>query len=120
MFCKKGVLRNFAKFEGRHLCQSLFLNKVAGLRSATLLKRETLAQVFSSDFCKIAKNNFFYRTPLVAASVKCSSENVVYLLTRKTCPKRYTGSAEDFRSRINHYRCAQKLFEKKKSETAVI
>ena len=23
MFCKKGVLRNFAKFEGKHLCQSL-------------------------------------------------------------------------------------------------
>ena len=32
MFCKQGVLRNFAKFTGKHLCQSLFLNKVAGLR----------------------------------------------------------------------------------------
>ena len=30
MFCKKGVLRNFAKFIGKHLCQSLFFNKVAG------------------------------------------------------------------------------------------
>ena len=29
MFCKKGVLRNFAKFTGKHLCQSLFFNKVA-------------------------------------------------------------------------------------------
>ena len=25
---KKGVLRNFAKFIGKHLCQSLFFNKV--------------------------------------------------------------------------------------------
>ena len=25
---KKGVLKNFAKFTGKHLCQSLFLNKV--------------------------------------------------------------------------------------------
>ena len=25
---KKGVLRNFAKFTGKHLCQSLFFNKV--------------------------------------------------------------------------------------------
>ena len=32
VFCKKGVLRNFAKFTGKHLCQSVFLNKVAGLR----------------------------------------------------------------------------------------
>ena len=31
VFCKKGVLRNFAKFTGQHLCQSLFFNKVAGL-----------------------------------------------------------------------------------------
>ena len=39
VFCKKGILRNFAKFSGKHLCQSLFLNKVACLRSATLLKK---------------------------------------------------------------------------------
>ena len=32
MFCKKGVLRNFEKFTGKHLCQSPFFNKVAGLR----------------------------------------------------------------------------------------
>ena len=31
VFCKKGVLRNFTKFTGKHLCQSLFFIKVAGL-----------------------------------------------------------------------------------------
>ena len=36
---KKGVLRNFAEFTGKYLCQRLFFNKVAGLRHATLLKR---------------------------------------------------------------------------------
>ena len=30
VFCKKGVLRNFAKFTGKRLCQSLFFNGVAG------------------------------------------------------------------------------------------
>ena len=29
---RKGVLRNFTKFIGKHLCKSLFSNKVAGLR----------------------------------------------------------------------------------------
>ena len=29
---EKGVLRSFRKFTGKHLCQRLFLNKVAGLR----------------------------------------------------------------------------------------
>ena len=42
---RKGVPRNFAKFTGKH--QSLFFNKVAGLRPVTLFKKETLAQVFS-------------------------------------------------------------------------
>ena len=32
VFCKNGVLTNFAKFTGKHLCQSFFFNKVAGLR----------------------------------------------------------------------------------------
>ena len=27
---KKGVFRNFSKFTGKHLCQSLFFNKVTG------------------------------------------------------------------------------------------
>ena len=31
MFCKKRVLKNFSKFTRKHLCQSLFFNKVAGL-----------------------------------------------------------------------------------------
>ena len=30
VFCKKGVLRSFAKFPGKHLCQVSLFNKVAG------------------------------------------------------------------------------------------
>ena len=30
VFCKKGVLKNFAKFTGKHLYQSLIFNKAAG------------------------------------------------------------------------------------------
>ena len=42
----KGALRNFAKFTEKHLCQSLFFNKVAGLRPATLLKKNSGTSVF--------------------------------------------------------------------------
>ena len=62
MFCKKGVLRNFAKFTGKH----------PGLRPATLLKQEPLIQVFSCEFVEISKNIFSYRTPAVAAFVERS------------------------------------------------
>ena len=59
VFCKKGVLRNFAKFTEKHLCQGLFFN---------FIKKETMAQVFSCEFYEISKNTFFNRTPLLAAS----------------------------------------------------
>ena len=59
VFCKKGVLRNFAKFTGRHLCQGLFFNKVAG--PCNFFRKETLAQVFFCEFCKISNNTFSYR-----------------------------------------------------------
>ena len=36
LFCKKDLLRNFAKFIGKHLCKSLVFNKIADLRSAGL------------------------------------------------------------------------------------
>ena len=48
VFFEKVVLKNFAKFTRKHQCQSFFFNKVAG---------------------EIFKSIFFYRTPLVAASV---------------------------------------------------
>ena len=67
VLCEKGVLRNFAKFTGKHLCQNLFFNKVAG-GACNFIKKETLTQVFSCEFCDISKNTFFNRTPLVAAS----------------------------------------------------
>ena len=46
VFCKKGVLRNFRKFTGKHLCQSLFFNKVTGLRTATISKKDPGTDVF--------------------------------------------------------------------------
>ena len=39
-----------------------FLRKVCNF-----IKKETLTQVFSCEFCEISKNIFSYRTPLVAA-----------------------------------------------------
>ena len=46
VFCKKGVLKNFVKFIAKHLCQSLFFNKILGLRSVTLLRKVSGTGVF--------------------------------------------------------------------------
>ena len=59
VFCKKGVLRNFVKLTGKHLCQSLFFNKVADLK---YIKKETLEQLFFCEFCKILRTLFLQNT----------------------------------------------------------
>ena len=51
---KKGVLRNFVKFSGKHLCQSLFMPQ-----ACNFIKKESLAQVFSCEFFEIFKSTFF-------------------------------------------------------------
>ena len=59
VLCKKHALKNFAKFPGKHLCQSLFFNKVAGSGPATLLKKRTWHRCFPLSFAK------FLRTPFL-------------------------------------------------------
>ena len=56
VFCKKRCW-NFAKFTGKHLSQVLFFNK-----------KDTLAQVFSCEFCEISKNTFFTERVWMTAS----------------------------------------------------
>ena len=64
VFCKKGVLRNISKFAGKHLCQSVFFNKVAGLRPATLLKKRLWQRYFLLKFEK------FLRTPFLTEHLR--------------------------------------------------
>ena len=59
MFCKKGVYANFAKLTGKHLCQSLFSNKVTDLRPATLLKKRLWHRCFPMNFAKFTRTLFF-------------------------------------------------------------
>ena len=65
---RKGVLRSFAKFTGKHLCQILFFNKVAGLTPATLLKKRLWHRCFLVNFCEISKNTFFTKHLRATAS----------------------------------------------------
>ena len=59
VFCRIVVLGNFAKFTGKHLCQSLFFNKVAELRPATLLKKRLWHRCFPVNFAKFLRTSSF-------------------------------------------------------------
>ena len=53
---KKGVLKNFATFTEKHLCQILFFNKV---RPATLLKKRLWHRCFAVNFERFLKTPIF-------------------------------------------------------------
>ena len=82
---RKGALRNFGKFTGKHLCQSLFFNKVAGLRSATLLKKRLWHRCFPVNFPKFLRRTFLQNTSgrllLSINSYSCFSRRQIYLIS---------------------------------------
>ena len=55
VFCKKGVLRNLAKFTEKHLCQSLFFSCS---RTVTLLKKRPWHRRFPVNFAKFLRTHF--------------------------------------------------------------
>ena len=77
VFCEKGVLRNFTKFTRKHLCQSLFFNKVAGLRHTTLVKKRLWHRYFPVNLVKFLRTSFFTEHFWTTASVySCAYDEV--------------------------------------------
>ena len=59
---RKGVLRNFVQFTGKHLFQSLIFDKVARMRPATLLKMRLWHRCFPVNFTKFLRAPFLQNT----------------------------------------------------------
>ena len=75
----KVVLKNFAKFTGKHLCQCHFFNKV--------IKKETLAQVFPCEFYEISKNAFFTEHLRTTTSRFCWASLTILEIFLKYSPR---------------------------------
>ena len=68
MFFKKGVLKNFVNFSGKHLCWSLFFNIVAGIQTCYFIKKRLQHRCFPVKFAKFLRIVFFTEHLLVVAS----------------------------------------------------
>ena len=96
MFFKKGVLKNFAMFTGKHLCwMESPLNKVAGLKACSFIKKRLHpTQVFFCEYCEIFKSSSFYKTPLVAVFTKICISN--YFLNDAHREKQESARIQEF------------------------
>ena len=74
VFCKKGVLRNLAKFTGKHLCQSFFFWWSYRPEARALLKKRPWHKCFLVNFAK------FLTTPFL-------TEHLRWLLLKKLISK---------------------------------
>ena len=62
MLCKETVLKNFLKFSGIRLRQSLFSIKLQ-TKTSNFIKKEALVQAFFCEFCKNFWNIFVVEPP---------------------------------------------------------
>ena len=72
---RKGVLRNFAKFTEKHLCEGLIFNKVAGLRRATFLTKRLWHRCFHVNFLR-----FLLRTPFLQNTSRRTSAKKIFFV----------------------------------------
>ena len=86
VFCGKGAFIKLARFTRKHLCHSLFFNKVAGLRPTPLLKKRLWHRCFP-EFCTIFKRTFFKRNLWRTGSERRLIHTKVYYSQKKTTHK---------------------------------
>ena len=84
VFCKKGVLRNFEKFTGKHLCQRLFFDKAGGLKLSKICYQRKMKSTFLVDGFKAelspSKNICFicFDESLLKVDVRCFLFHLLY------------------------------------------
>ena len=67
VFYKNSALKNLAQFTGKHLCQSLFFDKVAGISPATLLKKNLCHRCFPVYFATPFSIEYLWTTASFAS-----------------------------------------------------
>ena len=88
---RKGVLRNFTKFTGKHLCQGLFFNKIIRQKKIHLLKWN---KTRSLKWIKSYKNWFVKITPLPYSTKReLKKLRLIFDILVKCCRSFQTASA---------------------------
>ena len=104
------------KIHRKHLCRSLFFNKVRRRRPEAYnsVQKETLTQVFSCEHCEIFEDSFFCRTPSVV-NIKLAFMDWVFLEFDSTNSVMQNPTTPKFRQSSIIYQISGYLSEKSKA-----
>ena len=102
----KTVCLKISQNSPENTCDRLsFLNKVAGLRPATLLKNRLRHRCFLVNFAKFLRTPFYRRTPLVAAASVSLKLNIWIWYSNKTlAPKQLKDTVMQTEKALINYR----------------
>ena len=106
MFFKISVFKNFVRFTWKHLWRSLFFNKVADLRSSTLLEKRLWQRCFPLNFAKFLRTPCF-RAPPVAASDNSHTKRSYSTSFPWTCCAEYQNNFHS--KRLSYYSLLNKM-----------
>ena len=85
---KKGVLEISQNSQEMTCTRAIFLNKVASLQACNFIKKETLAQMLSCEFCVIFKNTFFTEHLWTTASIISITDICIVIVSNKFVAQR--------------------------------
>ena len=77
-FSVEKVFLEFSQNSQENTCARVYFL----IKLQSFLKKDTLTQVFSCEFCEISKYTLFYRTPLLAGKLLSINRDVLVY-----CPK---------------------------------
>ena len=101
-FYKKNVLRNFTKFAGKHLCQSLFFKR--GLRPTTLFKKRLWHRCFPVNFTK-------FRTPFLQNTFSGCFRSAIRMSSKRGILRNMIQSVVIKECKMNSINCTEKSLE---------
>ena len=118
VFCTKGVLKNFAKSTGKHLCQSLFFNRVADVRPATLLKKRLWHRCFPVDFAKFLRTPFFteHLQWLLLKFISHHTKEILYVNTNLMGNQPWSKNKHFLGINVNFYQFHERIFRSSRSQ----
>ena len=100
VFCKKGVLKNFSNFTGKHLCRSLFLIKLDAFRATILFKRDSTTGVFQQNLQNF--RNTYLEEHLCTTASECSYNGGKILRNTSTsCEDCFLGAVKSDKKKKN-------------------
>ena len=120
---KKDVPRNFAKFTGKHLRQSLSFNKAAHLRPATLLKKRLWLRCFPMNFAKFLRTPFLQNTQATASGKNKRSfteATLALVVSRKVVYVQCSKKRQSEKQKLDQDTALQPTFKKNNRSTRTI